>query len=77
MMVSAAGSQRALDYIRVGVPLRCLFTLVRLDRLHLQPSVPETVMTNMVHAARGSDVSLTMVAGKGPGARRRARGDAH
>jgi 5-methylthioadenosine/S-adenosylhomocysteine deaminase len=38
--------------------------LVRLDRLHLQPSVPDTVMTNLVHAARGSDVSMTMVAGK-------------
>jgi 5-methylthioadenosine/S-adenosylhomocysteine deaminase len=38
--------------------------LVRLDRLHLQPSVPDTVVTNMVHAARGSDVSMTMVAGK-------------
>lgn len=38
--------------------------LVRLDRLHLQPSVPDTVMTNLVHAARGSDVDLTMVAGK-------------
>ncbi len=38
--------------------------LVRLDRLHLQPSVPDTVTTNLVHAARGSDVSMTMVAGK-------------
>jgi 5-methylthioadenosine/S-adenosylhomocysteine deaminase len=38
--------------------------LVRLDRLHLQPSVPDTIMTNLVHAARGSDVDVTMVAGK-------------
>jgi 5-methylthioadenosine/S-adenosylhomocysteine deaminase len=38
--------------------------LVRLDRLHLQPSVPDTVMTNLVHAARGSDVDMTMVAGR-------------
>jgi 5-methylthioadenosine/S-adenosylhomocysteine deaminase len=38
--------------------------LVRLDRLHLQPSVPDTIMTNLVHAARGSDVDMTMVAGK-------------
>jgi 5-methylthioadenosine/S-adenosylhomocysteine deaminase len=38
--------------------------LVRLDRLHLQPSLPDTVMTNLVHAARGSDVDMTMVAGK-------------
>jgi 5-methylthioadenosine/S-adenosylhomocysteine deaminase len=38
--------------------------LMRLDRLHLQPSVPDTIMTNLVHAARGSDVDMTMVAGK-------------
>jgi 5-methylthioadenosine/S-adenosylhomocysteine deaminase len=38
--------------------------LVRLDRLHVQPSVPDTVATNLVHAARGSDVSMTMVAGR-------------
>lgn len=38
--------------------------LVRLDGFHMQPSTPETVRTNLVHAARGSDVSMTMVAGR-------------
>jgi 5-methylthioadenosine/S-adenosylhomocysteine deaminase len=37
--------------------------LVRLDRFHLQPAVPETILTNLVHAARGSDVDLVMVNG--------------
>jgi cytosine/adenosine deaminase-related metal-dependent hydrolase len=38
--------------------------LVRLDGFHLQPGVPETLITNLVHAARGSDVSMVMVAGR-------------
>jgi hypothetical protein len=37
---------------------------VRLDGFHLQPGVPETLITNLVHAARGSDVSMVMVAGR-------------
>ena len=39
-------------------------TLVRLDRFHLQPAVPETIVTNLVHAAHGSDVRWVMVNGK-------------
>jgi 5-methylthioadenosine/S-adenosylhomocysteine deaminase len=38
--------------------------LVRLDAFHTQPMTPETAPTNLVHAARGSDVVLTMVAGE-------------
>jgi 5-methylthioadenosine/S-adenosylhomocysteine deaminase len=38
--------------------------LVRLDALHTQPMLPEAAPTNLVHAARGSDVALTMVAGE-------------
>ena len=38
--------------------------LVRLDGLHLQPCVPDTLVTNLVHAARGSDVALVMVGGR-------------
>jgi 5-methylthioadenosine/S-adenosylhomocysteine deaminase len=37
---------------------------VRADDFHVQPMLPDTVWTNLVHAARGSDVSLVMVAGK-------------
>jgi 5-methylthioadenosine/S-adenosylhomocysteine deaminase len=39
-------------------------TVVRLDRFHLQPAAPETIVTNLVHAARGSDVDLVMVDGR-------------
>jgi 5-methylthioadenosine/S-adenosylhomocysteine deaminase len=38
--------------------------LVRLDAFHTQPMPPEAAPTNLVHAARGSDVALTMVAGE-------------
>lgn len=39
-------------------------TLVRLDRFHLQPATPETITTNLVHAARGSDVRTVIVDGE-------------
>lgn len=39
-------------------------TLVRLDRFHLQPATAGTIVTNLVHAARGSDVDLVMVDGR-------------
>jgi 5-methylthioadenosine/S-adenosylhomocysteine deaminase len=38
--------------------------LVRPDALHLQPLVPSTVQTNLVHSARGADVAMMMVAGR-------------
>jgi 5-methylthioadenosine/S-adenosylhomocysteine deaminase len=38
--------------------------LVQLDTFHTQPMTPEAAPTNLVHAARGSDVVLTMVAGE-------------
>jgi 5-methylthioadenosine/S-adenosylhomocysteine deaminase len=38
--------------------------LVKIDGFHLQPCVPDTVVTNLVHAARGSDVSMVMVGGQ-------------
>jgi 5-methylthioadenosine/S-adenosylhomocysteine deaminase len=37
--------------------------LVQLDGFHLQPSVADTIVTNLVHAARGSDVAIVMVDG--------------
>jgi len=55
----------------LGVPSGALapgmladLTVVRLDRFHLQPAAPETIVTNLVHAARGSDVDLVMVDGR-------------
>ena len=38
--------------------------LVRVHQLHLQPATPETIQTNLVHAARGADVDLVMVNGR-------------
>ena len=44
--------------------LKADLVLVRLDGFHLQPCVADTVATNLVHAARGSDVSMVMVDGR-------------
>jgi 5-methylthioadenosine/S-adenosylhomocysteine deaminase len=44
--------------------MRADLTMVRLDRFHLQPASPDTIVTNLVHAARGSDVDMVMVDGK-------------
>lgn len=38
--------------------------LVNLEQFHLQPALPETIVANLVHAARGSDVELVMVDGR-------------
>ncbi len=39
-------------------------TLVDLGRFHLQPATPETVETNLVHAARGGDVQTVIIGGE-------------
>lgn len=39
-------------------------TLVAVDRFHLQPALPETIVTNLVHAARGGDVDTVIVGGR-------------
>ena len=38
--------------------------MIRLDQIRLQPAVPNTVLTNLVHAAHGTDVDFVMVDGK-------------
>jgi 5-methylthioadenosine/S-adenosylhomocysteine deaminase len=43
--------------------LRADLVLVRLDGFHVQPAVADTVVTNLVHAARGSDVATVVVDG--------------
>jgi 5-methylthioadenosine/S-adenosylhomocysteine deaminase len=48
----------------LAVGLRADLTLVRLDRFHLQPATPETILTNLVHAARASDVDTVLVDGR-------------
>ena len=64
-MATSCGAA-ALD-LPVGaiVPgLKADLVLVRLDGFHVQPCVADTVATNLVHAARGSDVSMVMVDGQ-------------
>jgi 5-methylthioadenosine/S-adenosylhomocysteine deaminase len=39
-------------------------TLVNLRQFHLQSAAPEAVETNLVHAARGSDVTMVVVDGE-------------
>jgi 5-methylthioadenosine/S-adenosylhomocysteine deaminase len=48
---------------RVSPGLLADLTLVDLRQFHLQPATPLAVATNLVHAARGSDVRLVMVDG--------------
>ncbi len=43
---------------------RADLTLIAVDRFHLQPALPSTVITNLVHAARGSDVDMVWVDGR-------------
>jgi 5-methylthioadenosine/S-adenosylhomocysteine deaminase len=64
-MATAYGAA-ALD-LPVGavVPgLKADLVMVRLDGLHFQPCVPDTIVTSLVYAARGSDVSTVMVDGQ-------------
>ena len=62
---------QACDLLHAGsvaqIPFQCQtpeVMPVRLDGFHVQPCVLETLVTNLVHAARGSDVSLVMVDGR-------------
>ena len=48
----------------IAVGMLADLTLVDLRRFHLQPATPEAVTTNLVHAARGSDVHATIVGGE-------------
>jgi 5-methylthioadenosine/S-adenosylhomocysteine deaminase len=64
--MATAGGAAALDISAGAVApgRKADLVLVRLDGMHVQPSVPETLVTNLVHAARGSDVKLVMVDGR-------------
>lgn len=66
LAMAARCGARALGVAAGGLAPGMLadLTLVRLDRFHLQPATPETIVTNLVHAARGSDVDLVMVDGR-------------
>jgi 5-methylthioadenosine/S-adenosylhomocysteine deaminase len=64
--MATVGGAAALD-LPVGaiVPgLKADLVMARLDGLHVQPCIPDTIVTNLVHAARGSDVSMVMIDGQ-------------
>jgi 5-methylthioadenosine/S-adenosylhomocysteine deaminase len=64
-MATAAGAEALrLESGAIAVGQLADLTLVDLERLHLQPATPETVETNLVHAARGSDVRMVIVDGE-------------
>ena len=48
----------------IDVGMSADLVTVRCDEFHLQPATPETIVSNLIHAARGSDVSLVMVEGE-------------
>jgi 5-methylthioadenosine/S-adenosylhomocysteine deaminase len=48
----------------IAVGMAADLVMVRLDGFHVQPAIGETIRTNLVHAARGSDVTMTMVDGR-------------
>ena len=64
-MATARGAA-ALDLLSGAIipGLNADLVLVRLDGFHVQPCVPDTLTANLVHAARGSDVSMVMVDGR-------------
>ena len=66
LFMATGGGARALDIEAGAIAPGMLadLVLVRLDRLHLQPATPETIVTNLVHAARGSDVDTVIVGGR-------------
>jgi len=49
---------------RIAPGCRADLALLRGDRVHLQPVLPQTIVTNLVHAARGGDVDTVLVDGK-------------
>ena len=53
-----------LDAGEIAVGKLADLTLVDLRRFHLQPATPATVVTNLVHSARGSDVHTVVVGGE-------------
>jgi 5-methylthioadenosine/S-adenosylhomocysteine deaminase len=53
-----------LDVGRIAPGCAADLVLLRGDRVHLQPVLPETILTNLVHAAHGGDVDSVLVDGK-------------
>jgi cytosine/adenosine deaminase-related metal-dependent hydrolase len=64
MATRAGAGALDLPLGEIGPRKKADLVLVRLDGFHLQPSVADTITTNLVHAARGSDVTMVMVDGR-------------
>jgi 5-methylthioadenosine/S-adenosylhomocysteine deaminase len=64
MATRAGAAALHLPVGEIVVGKKADLVLVRLDGLHVQPSVADTITTNLVHAARGSDVAMAMVDGR-------------
>jgi 5-methylthioadenosine/S-adenosylhomocysteine deaminase len=64
MATSRGATALDLPVGAIAPGLKADLVLVRLDGFHVQPCVADTIVTNLVHAARGSDVSMVMVDGR-------------
>jgi len=64
--MATRGGAAALDLAigAIAPGMKADLVLIRLDGFHLQPSVADTIVTNLVHAARGSDAAMVMVDGR-------------
>jgi len=64
MATRAGANALRVDAGEIRIGLLADLTLVDLRRFHLHPATPATVATNLVHAARGSDVHSVVVGGE-------------
>jgi 5-methylthioadenosine/S-adenosylhomocysteine deaminase len=64
MATRGGAAALGLEVGRIAPGCRADLALLRGDRVHLQPVLPETIVTNLVHAARGGDVDTVLVGGK-------------
>ena len=64
MATEAGAAALGLDAGRIAAGRRADLTLVSVERFHLQPATPDTIITNLVHAARGGDVDSVIVDGR-------------
>jgi 5-methylthioadenosine/S-adenosylhomocysteine deaminase len=64
MATRDGASAVGLDGGEIAVGKLADLVLVDTRRFHLQPATPETIITNLVHAARGGDVHTTIIAGE-------------
>ena len=64
MATSAGAAALGIDAGEITPGRLADLALVDLRRFHLQPATPATIATNLVHAARGSDIHSVIVGGE-------------